>query len=93
MTSRLAQLGVDYCETHDRAREVIHRYKLDHKMHVYDLDSRHAFLEASPVRPVPDPNVKPSMPVRQRVRNWRPEQKTYSLLDLLPPRDTSKKKR
>jgi hypothetical protein len=60
MTSRLAQLGVDYCETHDRAGEIIHRYKPGHKMHVYDLDSRYAFLEESLVRPVPKPNVKPS---------------------------------
>ncbi|MGF6870946.1 hypothetical protein OKW35_000400 [Paraburkholderia sp. MM5477-R1] len=52
---------------------------------VYDLDSRYAFLEASLVRPVPKPNVKPSMPVRHRVRDWRSEQKTCSLLHLLPP--------
>lgn len=41
----------------DRSGEVIKRYKLGHKTHVYEIDSLHAYLEVCLVKPVPAPTV------------------------------------
>ncbi|MFL9893733.1 hypothetical protein [Paraburkholderia sp. RL17-381-BIF-C] len=77
----------------DRAGEIIKRFKLGHKTHVYDLDSLYAFLEASLVKPIQKPIVTKSTAVRQRVRDWSPEKKPFSLREFLDVKDAPKKKR
>jgi hypothetical protein len=76
----------------DRAGEIIQRYKLGHKTHVYELDSLYRFLEAALVKPIPKPGLTRSSASRQSTRDWQPEKKPFSLHQFLPPLNNSKKK-
>lgn len=77
----------------DRARELIKRYKLGHKTHVYDLDSLYAFLEVSLVKPIPKPSVTSSASARDPLHDWSPEKKPFSLREFIDPPGASNKKR
>ncbi|ASW00159.1 helix-turn-helix transcriptional regulator [Paraburkholderia aromaticivorans] len=54
-------LGVPYATISriDRQGEIIKRYRLGHKTHVYDLESLEAFLDAKLVKPIPLPPAQP----------------------------------
>lgn len=63
----------------DRTGEIIQRYKLGHKTHVYDLDSLHAYLAAMLVKPISRPSVENTRSRRSRVGVGLPDRPKESL--------------
>lgn len=64
----------------DRQGEIIKRYKLGHKTHVYELESLYAFLDAKLVKPVPRPAISSTSGAARRVCEWKPDVKQTSSL-------------
>jgi hypothetical protein len=77
----------------DRRGEIIKRYKLGHKTHVYDLDSLHAYLEATLVRPIAKPTApNRSATVRSRANTFDFDKREFSLKSFLGKPDAKRKK-
>ncbi|MBB5446465.1 MULTISPECIES: hypothetical protein [unclassified Paraburkholderia] len=76
----------------DRGGEIIKRYKLGHKTHVYDRDSLYAYLDACLVRPTPLPDVESNASVHARICISSPESKPSDLRKFLEKFEEFKRK-
>lgn len=74
----------------DRAGEIIQRYKLGHKTHVYELASLYKFLEACQSKPLQKPAAGATAGrsnASSKVAEF--EKPSFSLLAFLPKRQTN----
>lgn len=77
----------------DKRGDIIKRYKLGHKTHVYDLDSLYAFLDATLVKPIPTPAVARSSAVDRRVKDGNSDEGVSTLREFLRAKIVEMKKR
>lgn len=57
----------------DPLGEIIRRYKLTRKTHVYDVESLYRFLESRRVAPIERPKLSVARSRAVNVDSWRPE--------------------